>query len=93
MTDREKLIALAERFSCLNAPDLGLQYIGRSGGEQRFDEVTGEPYSTTPRPSKLTVYGERAEFLMDVITKHSHEFANALRARAHTSKETNNDAD
>lgn len=63
---RERLI---EGLKALNAPSQGMSYHagGLRRGDPRFDCYTGERLKPSSRPAELTVYGERAQFLYELI--------------------------
>lgn len=74
--DRERLLA---GLKGLNAPDQGMSYHGGGilRGAPKFDAYTGERLMPESRPAELTVYGERARFLYDLI-KHGPALAKLL---------------
>lgn len=80
MADLEEL---ADKLATINAPDQGMSYHGGRNGEQRYDERTGARYWTRTEPATLTVYGERARILLDIIQR-GPEIAAAIRALSRT---------
>lgn len=56
-----------EGLKTLNDPDQGMKYVGAHFGKRFYDTKTGEPYMTSARPTELTVYSSRADFLYRLI--------------------------
>lgn len=71
------LAAFAERIRTLNAPEQGMNYRGAHSGERRYNEFDGKEYYTRGEPATLTVYGDRAQLLYDLI-RNCAEIADAL---------------
>lgn len=71
------LAEFAERIRTLNAPEQGMNYRGAHSGERRYNEFDGKEYYTRGEPATLTVYGERAQLLYDLI-RNCAEIAAAL---------------
>jgi hypothetical protein len=71
------LAEFAERIRTLNAPEQGMNYRGAHSGERRYNEFDGKEYYTRGEPATLTVYGDRAQLLYDLI-RNCAEIADAL---------------
>ena len=61
------LEALANALIEIHGPNQALRYRGPTCSKQKYDQNTGKPYFTEPRDSELTIYGKRAEIVMDLI--------------------------